>query len=100
MADKTARAVLTLFWRRWWKSSTAARVGINGPSSAQISGSAPRAPRSTISSPTPDWKPGLITTLGEVARWRQQGFSWELDVVPVVKAHAARSRSETPELFV
>ena len=39
-------------------------------------------------------EPGLITTLGEVSRWRQQGFSWLLDVVPAVEAHAARPRSD------
>jgi len=34
---------------------------------------------------------GLILTMGEVARWRQLGWSWELDVVPVVRAHGQRA---------
>ncbi|MBI1682360.1 hypothetical protein [Caulobacter hibisci] len=39
-------------------------------------------------------KPGLITSMGEVARWRQQGWSWELDVVPVVRAHGHRAEPD------
>lgn len=37
---------------------------------------------------------GLVTTIGEIARWRQLGFSWPLDVLPVIEAHAARPRGD------
>lgn len=36
-------------------------------------------------------RPGLITSLGEVARWRQLGWSWQLDVLPIVRAHGQRA---------
>ncbi|NQE62935.1 hypothetical protein E1H18_3191 [Caulobacter sp. RHG1] len=39
-------------------------------------------------------EPGLITSLGEISRWRQQGFSWLLDVFPAIEAHAARARAD------
>lgn len=42
----------------------------------------------------PNRKPGLITSLGEVARWRQQGFDWSLDVIPIITAHAAKPRAD------
>lgn len=38
-------------------------------------------------------QPGLITSLGEISRWRSLGYSWFLDVIPAVEAHAARPRA-------
>lgn len=42
----------------------------------------------------PQRQTGLIVSLGEIARWRQQGFSWGLDVIPTITAHAAKSRAD------
>ncbi len=45
-------------------------------------------------------QPGLITSLGEISRWRLQGYSWLLDVVPAVEAHAARPRSDPVKSWI
>lgn len=42
----------------------------------------------------PARKTGLVTSVGEIARWRQQGYSWALDVIPIVTAHAVRARAD------
>lgn len=39
-------------------------------------------------------QPGLRTTVGEIHRWKAEGVSWLLDVVPAVQAHAQRPRSD------
>lgn len=36
--------------------------------------------------------PGLTTTGGEITRWKQMHCSWELDVLPIVKARTMRKR--------
>lgn len=41
----------------------------------------------------PNKRQGLVRTIGELARWRTMGFSWDLDVIPAVIAHAAKSGS-------
>jgi uncharacterized protein YdaU (DUF1376 family) len=41
----------------------------------------------------PSKRQGLVTSVGEIARWRQLGCSWDLDVVPTVTAHASRPGS-------
>jgi hypothetical protein len=38
---------------------------------------------------------GLVTSLGEVARWRQIGASWDLDIIPAVVHRASRRNAPT-----
>jgi hypothetical protein len=47
-----------------------------------------------ISSPwlDPMKAPGLITSSGKIASWRQRGADWTRDVVPVVKGICAAAR--------
>lgn len=40
----------------------------------------------------PAKSPGLITSAGNLARWRREGASWEHDVLPVVRGVCARAR--------
>lgn len=42
----------------------------------------------------PTKSPGLITTAGEVSRWRRDGASWEHDVLPVVTGLCAKVRRQ------
>lgn len=41
----------------------------------------------------PSKRQGLVTSVGELARWRLMGFSWDLDVIPAVIAHASKPGS-------
>ena len=41
----------------------------------------------------PTKSPGLITTSGEIVRWRQAGCSWDQDVVPTIQGETAKGRS-------
>lgn len=38
-------------------------------------------------------EPGFRTTVGEIFRWKAEGLSWGLDVVPQILAHAQRARA-------
>lgn len=40
----------------------------------------------------PSKSPGLITTGGNLNRWRREGASWEHDVLPVVRGVCAKAR--------
>lgn len=48
-----------------------------------------------IASPRLDHRksPGLVQTSGQLAAWKRDGASWEHDVLPVVKALCAKSRT-------
>ena len=40
--------------------------------------------------------PSLISSLGEIARWKSAGYSWSLDVVPVLTAYGIRKGASPP----
>jgi hypothetical protein len=48
-----------------------------------------------IASPRLDHRksPGLVQTSGQLAAWKRDGASWDHDVVPVVKALCAKSKT-------
>lgn len=48
-----------------------------------------------VASPRLDHRksPGLVQTSGQLAAWKRDGASWEHDVLPVVKALCAKSRT-------
>lgn len=41
----------------------------------------------------PSKRQGLVTSVGEISRWRTVGYSWDLDVIPAVIAHSAKAGS-------